>query len=182
MSELKKEIKRKLIHFSGIIYIPCYLLFKLEVLSISILFLLLISIFFEFLRIKKGYFKSISRKNEIGAIGAHIYFLISALLVTIFFPMETAFVAISTSVIGDGVAGIVRKIADSNLASISMFISSIIAIIALGLLDLFSFFAISVGTAVERLKKIGHVSIQDNLSVPLLTAVAHSVKYIFQTL
>ncbi|MEM1578653.1 MAG: hypothetical protein QXN34_00840 [Archaeoglobaceae archaeon] len=181
MSELKKEIIRKLIHLSGIIYIPCYLLFKAEVLFISILFLLLFSALFEFLRIKKGYFRSLSRSDEMSKPGAHIYFLISALFVTIFFPMETAFVAISTSIIGDGVAGIVRKIAGNNLASISMFLSSIFVIKALGILEPFALFAILIGTAVERLKKIGKISIQDNLSVPLVTAVAHSVKYIFQT-
>ncbi|MEM4524009.1 MAG: hypothetical protein QXF29_02760, partial [Archaeoglobaceae archaeon] len=95
------------------------------------------------------------------------------------FPKDTVFVAVVNSVIGDGFAGILRIFGKRSLASIGMFISSSLFLLILDLLNFFSIFASLVGTFVERVKRVGKIKIEDNFSVPILTALADSVKYIF---
>lgn len=180
MNELKREILRKLIHFSGLLYIPGYQFLGYDYILLSIIVLIFIFLPFEILRIKKGYFSLIAREYEMKRVGAHIYFLISILLVTFFFMKDACFVAIITSVLGDGIAGITRKISKNDFTpSFSMFFSSAFACYFFNLLNPYSLSAIFFGTAVERVQKIRRIYIQDNFSVPLATAFSHhSVKYI----
>lgn len=184
MNDLKKEFLRKLIHFSGILYIPAYLAFGVNFVILSLVILILILFPFEVLRLKKGYFRVISREYEERKIGAYMYFLFSILLVTIIFPKDSCFIALLTSIVGDGFAGITRKIFGREyMASLSMFSSSTIAIALIELLDISAIIAVLCGTAVERLRKVKGVYIQDNFSVPIATAFFHnSVKYIMSSI
>ncbi|MEM0350936.1 MAG: hypothetical protein QXU61_04110 [Archaeoglobaceae archaeon] len=176
---IKKELIRKSIHFSGLVYLPSYNIFGPEIVLIALLCLTPLVIILEFLRIKKGLFKSISRDYERELPGAYVYFFSSLLILTMLFPKDTVFVAVVNSVIGDGFAGILRIFGKRSLASIGMFISSSLFLLILDLLNFFSIFASLVGTFVERVKRVGKIKIEDNFSVPILTALADSVKYIF---
>lgn len=183
MSEIKKELLRKLIHFSGLLYIPVYLSFGSQFVILALIAIIAILLPIEVLRLKKGYFRLVSREYEEKKLGAHIYFLFSMLLVTLIFPRDSCFVALTTSIVGDGFAGIVRKLTGKeNLASISMFFSSTIGIALLEFFQISALIAIFCGTAIERIRKVGRIYIQDNFSVPLATAFAdHSVKYIISS-
>lgn len=179
MSDLKRELLRKIIHFSGLLYIPCYSIFGFRTLSLALVCMVPLIGLIEFFRLKKGLFKFILRDYEEKSIGAYVYFFLSLIVLTFFFPKDTAFVAVITSIVGDGFAGIFRHLGKNNLASFAMFTSSSIFILILSLLTPFSIFAVMVGTVVERIKKVRNIKIQDNLSVPFSTALADSVKYIF---
>jgi len=175
---IKEEIFRKLIHFSGLLYIPSYNIFGREILFSALLSLIPFVAILEFFRIRKGLFGCISREYEKRSLGAYVYFLISLILLTSLFPRETAFVAVLTAVVGDGTAGILRRMQRDFLASLAMFASSMLSIHVLGLMDSHSAFAVLIGTLVERIKRVGRMKIEDNLSVPISAALADSVKYI----
>ncbi|MEM2086573.1 MAG: hypothetical protein QXF06_04120 [Archaeoglobaceae archaeon] len=183
MSELRKELLRKLIHFSGLIYIPAYLFLGKELLVLSLIFVIALLLPIEFLRLKRGYFRFLAREYEEKKLGAYMYFLIAILTVTALFPKDSCFVALITAIVGDGTAGIARKISGKdNLASLTMFLSSTFALALLELLQISALIAVLCGTVVERIRKINGIYLQDNFSVPLLTAIAdHSVKYILSS-
>lgn len=179
MIELKREILRKSIHFSGLVYIPVYQILGHELMIIALAFTIALLLPFEALRLRKGYFKAIVRDYEEKKVGAYFYFLLAMFLVTIFFPRDSCFVALVTSIVGDGASGIVKRAFGSNLASTVMLVSSLLVLALLNLLDFASFIAVLCGTLAERVRKLGRFYVQDNMSVPLVTAFSHhSVKYI----
>ncbi|MEM4524389.1 MAG: hypothetical protein QXF29_04710, partial [Archaeoglobaceae archaeon] len=77
---IKKELIRKSIHFSGLVDLPSYNIFGPEIVLIALLCLTPLVIILEFLRIKKGLFKSISRDYERELPGAYVYFFSSLLI------------------------------------------------------------------------------------------------------
>ncbi|MFN3383633.1 MAG: diacylglycerol/polyprenol kinase family protein [Archaeoglobaceae archaeon] len=174
----KKELLRKSIHFSGILYIPFYETFGVEIVSISLIILTFFFAFFEFIRLKRGFLRSVFRDYEQRRIGAYFYFLLALTITTPFFPREAVFIAVSTTIIGDGLAGIVRGFGRDRIASVAMFLSSISVAHFLGLLDLFSLSAIFTATLVERVKNLGNLRLEDNFTVPIVATIVCSVKYI----
>ncbi len=180
MSELKRELLRKSIHFSGLIYIPVYLHFGKEVVVSGIILALLVAFLLEYLRIKHGLFGYLAREYERDKVGAHIYFGFAALLITVLFPMDTCFVAVSTALIGDGIAGIFKRANLEEVATAMMVIAPLafIATFSLAVIPA-ALTACIAGAAVERVEKIGRYYVQDNLSVPVVTAVTYEItKYI----
>jgi dolichol kinase len=179
---IKGEIFRKFVHFCGLFYIPSYEIFGKEILFSVLLILFPIVVFLEILRIKKGFFGYLVREYEKKSFGAYVYFLISLIILTYLFPKESAFVAVLTAIVGDGFAGIFRRMGNELLASLSMFFTSTILIYLIGLMSYHSVFAVLVGTTVERIKKINGVRIEDNISVPLSTAIADSLSSLISDL
>ncbi len=180
MSELKKEVLRKSIHFSGLIYIPAYLHFGRELVVVGIISVLLISAIFEYFRIKRGLLNYLIREYERGKVGAYMYFGIAILLVTILFPGDACFVAVSASLIGDGLAGILRRSALREVATLVMVVAPIAFIVAFSLAVIpAALVACIAGAIVERVERVGGYYLQDNLSVPLVAAVMYEItKYI----
>lgn len=178
---IKKELLRKSIHFSGILYIPFYNIFGVEILSLGFVALLLIASLFEILRLKKAFLQFVVRDYEQSGIGAYFYFLLAFALITPIFSKDATFIAISAAIVGDGFAGILRSFGKDWIASAVMFLSSLSLIYFLELLDLFSFSAIFVATIVERIKEVASFRLEDNFTVPVAAACVYSVKYIFHT-
>lgn len=175
----RKELLRKLVHFTGILYIPLYNIFGVDIISISLAVGVSIAIAFEVLRIKKGFLRSLLREYEINSVASYLYTLIALLFITIFFPKEVVFVSVFTAIVGDGCAGLGRILNRSWTASPLMFMSSLSLTHFFGLLDFFSFSAILVATLVERVKRFSVYRVEDNFTVPISTATVCSVKYIF---
>lgn len=174
----KKELLRKSIHFSGILYIPLYEIFGVEILSTSLFALVLIVGFVEGLRIKKGFLRSVFREHEQREVGAYFYSLLAFALITPFFQKEAVFVAVSTAIVGDGFAGIAKAFGKGQIASFVMFFSSLWVVYILGLLNFFSISAILVATLVEKVKKVRALRLEDNFTVPIVATIVCSVKYI----
>ena len=125
-------------------------------------------------------FNFVSRKYERERIAAYVYFAIAALLITVLFPRDACFVAIAAAIVGDGLAGIVKR-ANFNLAASGvMFLSSYLFVALANLADpLPAVLAIAAATAVEKIDRIGRFYIEDNFSVPVVSALVYSlVKYI----
>ncbi|WP_456329568.1 diacylglycerol/polyprenol kinase family protein [Archaeoglobus sp.] len=181
MSELKKELLRKSIHFSGIVYIPAYLYFGKELVTIGVALTLLFALIFEFFRLKYNLLSGIVREHEKERIGAYIYFGVAILFITLLFPMDAAFSAVLVTLLGDGLGGIVKRLPikrAKNVATIVMVVVPFVASLPL-LSPLPSFMACVSGAIVERVEKVGDYYLQDNLTVPVTAAlVYHSVNYI----
>ncbi|MEM0353333.1 MAG: hypothetical protein QXM15_02400, partial [Archaeoglobaceae archaeon] len=175
---IKKELLRKSIHFSGLLYIPSYEIFGVEIVSISLVTLVCVFALVEVLRLKKGFLRSVFRDHEQEKVGAYFYSLLVFALITPFFQKEAVFVAVTTAIVGDGFAGISKMLGKARVASVAMFISSLSTVYLLGLLNFFSLFAILAATLVERVKKLGDLMLEDNFTVPIVATIVYSVKYI----
>ncbi len=136
---LKIEIKRKLLHLSGLLVPLLYILVGREW-SIIIISIILIGFFMieplrvssiesrKFLERMKPYITSemykflgdridkinkslreIEREDERLCIGAHIYFAIASLIVIILFPKWIVIGAITVATLGDAMAAIIGK-------------------------------------------------------------------------
>lgn len=177
MSELKKELIRKSIHFIGIVYIPAYLCFGKDVLVLGIISALTFSAVFEFFRLKYGILSFMVREYEEKKIGAYIYFGIAMLVVTVIFPAEACFAAILVSIAGDGAGGIVKRAGfrhSNKLATLVMVLLPFSLSPLLPSLNPVPFLLSCIaGAIVERIERIGRYHIQDNLSVPLVSAVIY---------
>ncbi len=181
MSELKKEIIRKSIHFIGLAYVPAYVYLGKEILIIGITAILTFSAVFEIFRLRYGILSFVVREYEKEKIGAYIYFGLATLIVTAVFPMEACFAAILVSIVGDGIGGIVKRLEFQHSGALATMIMVILPF-ALSLIFINPVPALSAciaGALVEKVERVGRYYIQDNLSVPLVAAaVYHSVNYI----
>jgi dolichol kinase len=102
---------------------------------------------------------------------------VALIVVTGLFDESACIAAVTISLVGDGVAGVVKKFQSRNIASFSMFFFSIIALFCLrDYLSLFpSLVACLCATITERIEKVGRFYINDNLSVPVVAALIYSV-------
>jgi len=179
--DLKKEIARKFIHFLGLGYIPAYFLFGKEDLVLILITVFCLVCLIEFFRIKYGILAGLCREHERKAVGAHLYFGLAIIIVTLALPRDACFVALSTSIIGDGIAGIIKKMCSKNVATVFLVICSIIFIFLLNLANLeAAIFAVFIASIVERIEKIWGFYVNDNLTVPIAAGFTYYlVKYIF---
>lgn len=171
-----KEIPRKLVHISGLVYIPAYEAFGRETMVISVVCITAFAIILDVLRRRYRILPDILlRDYERKGVGAFVYFGIAMSVATVLFPKESCYVAIICGSLGDCVAGIAKYHfgLNENVASLLMFLSCIPMLRAMGLLDGRSVIATFAGVAVERVEKVGRIYINDNLSVPLVTAFIH---------
>jgi len=181
---MERELLRKSIHFLGLGYIPLYLNFGR---GITLLVVFLLTVFALVLEIARHKFqilpKFVLRDYETKGIGAYVYFGISALIVTLIFPMKACIVAIVVGSLGDGVAGILKSTNLSRYSSIAMFIISFSFLLSINSIVNFSFYsalaACVVGTLIERIQKIGGYYINDNLSVPIVSALVYYLFLLF---
>ena len=176
---MKAEICRKLIHFTGLGYIPLYIYAGKEVTLLIVASLTLFATLLEIARRRYGVFPQwILRSYEVDGVGAYLYFGISATLITALLPMEACFAGIVLGSLGDGIAGILKKInlKKTNLntiSSVSMFTATLLVLLILGLNPLASFFASAIGVAPERCERVGRIYLNDNLTVPILSALTY---------
>ena len=179
MKSFKREVLRKAIHFLGVGYIPLYLLLGKNNLIIIIGVGLLLFCTLEFLRkVKSGIFPEfLLRDYEKTRVGAHIYFGISALLLTVFYPVSSCFVGIIAASIGDGVAGLLKRSEKyKGISTPAMTIASFFFLFGLnfGLKDQISLipalFAFFLSSLIERKDKIFKIHVDDNLTVPIAAA------------
>lgn len=182
---IEKELLRKSIHFIALGYIPLYLNFGRNITLFVVLSLTAFAIILEFTRHRFQVLPEfLLRDYEARGLGAYVYFGISASIITFVFPMEACILAIVIGSLGDGVAGILKSLGFSKYSSIAMFMSSFSFLFVLNhcCVDLPlspALIACVAGTLIERLQKVGGYYINDNLSVPIVSAsVYHFVVFI----
>ena len=172
-----KEVVRKSIHLMGLMYIPIYLLTDRIMMIIFVFFLTLVAVFIEIFKNKIRWIVWMLREYEKEGIGAHLYFCISVLIITIFFSPQACFVGVICGAAGDGIAGIIRKICTYG-ASISMFLTSSILVLILNTkVDLnipAALISILLATIVEaKVRRVGRFYINDNFTVPLVATFTY---------
>ena len=164
----------------GLGYIPFYILTDRFTTLAAVAFLTSLAIFVEILRRKSHIIPEwILRGYERRGIGAHLYFGVSMLIVTLLFSPRASFVAIACGSAGDGVAGIVKK-ARREYAAPAMLLASLFVLVILsftiGLSVPAALLAAVLATLMEaRLGRVGRYYINDNLSVPLIAAAVYEV-------
>jgi len=181
---IRKEACRKAIHLLGLGYIPLYLVVGKEYTLLVVVALTIFAAFLEILRIRYSIFpRWILRNYEKKGIGAYLYFGISATLITVLLPMEACFAGIVVGSLGDGVAGLIKQTKWKKYAPVAMFASSTLLLVALSHLVSMSipssFVSAIAGTVIERFPKIGKYYINDNLSVPLISAIFYHLTSLF---
>ncbi len=171
MKEIKKEVVRKLLHFLGICYIPAYDILGKEMLAIGLVTVIITLVFFEILRIKHRFLPEILlRKYEKRGIGAHIYMFTGMLVITLLFSKQACFAGVACAIIGDGVAGIVKKMPAKRFSFLVMFLASFATCVILNLNTLCSLFACFFATLIEGVQKVGRAYLNDNFSIPVFAA------------
>ena len=117
----KKELARKLVHFLSLFVLLIYFvtvdLFSRQIAFFLIALLLVIFLEFEYLRIEVGrkipflnnILNFLHRRKEKNRLGAHVYFLIGAILVISIFDMRIAIAAILMTTFGDLAAALIGK-------------------------------------------------------------------------
>ncbi|KPU63094.1 phosphatidate cytidylyltransferase [Thermococcus sp. EP1] len=129
---IKSELKRKVLHLTGLSVPLLYLLFGQKVTIGFVATALIVFVILEPFRIieelrdkvkrKLGLYvreevialvekelEAISREHEKYSIGAHIYFTIGALIIVCLFPRDIAIGAITVATLGDAIAAIIGK-------------------------------------------------------------------------
>jgi len=171
-----KELLRKSIHFLGLSYIPAYDILGRENMIMAVGTITIFAMFIEILRHRyKILPELLLRSYEKRSVGAYIYFGIATFVITVILPRNSCFIGIIVSSLGDGISGILKHLFGLNkhLASLGMLISTMIAVYLLNLLSVPAFFAVIAGVIAERVERIGNFYINDNLSVPLVSAFVH---------
>ncbi len=170
------EIPRKSIHFLGLSYIPAYEILGRENMIIAVGAIVTFAVLMEIFRHRYRIIpEPLLRSYERRGIGAYIYFGMATFVITVLLQKESCFVGIIVGSLGDGISGILKHLfkLNRNLASLGMFASSILAIYLLNLLSIPSFLAVVAGVFAERVERIGRLYINDNLSVPLVSAFVY---------
>ncbi len=115
---LRKEISRKVIHFSSMLIPLAFRYFANNDRKFAFLIIVpvtLLAILFEFLRFynptfKKYFLKSVGhlmRNHELENVSGATYLMVASVVCIAFFPVDITFVAIASLAIGDTLAAIV---------------------------------------------------------------------------
>lgn len=181
MRLLKLELVRKSIHFIGVGYIPLYLYAGKEITLIAVLALTLFAAILEILKLKFDVIPHfLLRDYELRGIGSYLYTGASVSLITVVLPMEACFAGIANGIVGDGVSGL-AKMYKSWISAPIMFISSFLTLFVVSyfaFVDL-NYYAVVLscagGVAADRFPRVGGRYINDNFSIPLVSAVLYGL-------
>lgn len=178
--KMKKEIFRKLIHLSSIIYPILYIFFlsKKQMLFITCsiaVFLIMLDIIRKYCtpikRISAKIFYYVCREKELeGAVLGSTYFMIGTFLTILFFSKKIAVASLFILIISDTAASLVGKAVPSRKLyqhkSLSGFIAFIISSIIIS--AFFNYFFIIPSIAVAFLELYAQkLRIDDNLLIPV---------------
>ncbi len=194
-TKLLTEFKRKLIHISSI-FIPLsykYLFGFNRKLFVIILFgITLLSIIIDFMRLEHHsvkklflkYFGNLLRHHEIENFTAATFLMLSALLSIAVFPPEIAFISLVFLAIGDTSAALIgtnfgkRKLFGTKKSlegSLACFLSCM-AMVMIFNIDPFIGF---VGAVAATIAEFSHISLDDNIKIPIISGLIMSIAGVF---
>lgn len=174
------EIKRKLVHLSSAIYILIYYLintyFSQRTALLTLVFILIIFSFLEFLKLKYHrqipFFHQIYRDNEMNSLSGSIYLLIGVIIAFAIFDFNIAVTAILMMIIGDSASAIMGRIGKHKLdglrASWEGVISEFLIDIALGFIFLNNIPIIFVMALTATFVETTLKPVDDNLAIPVV--------------
>ena len=191
-----RELKRKGIHFIGLLIPICYYFFREEdkFIAVTILFALT-AIYFaiELLRLTNKqaqnyfltHFSSFLRTHEKQHITGTAYYLLSAFLSVLFFEKELAIACLSFLVLGDMLAALVgKKFGHTKILankSLEGSLSCFAACLVIGLFVAWLFPAhltpqvVVIGALTATIVELLSLWIDDNLTIPLISGLVMEV-------
>jgi len=198
--DFENELSRKAIHLSSISIPIIYYHIQKEIALMILLPLFLGFFLVDFLKmyvkpLSRWYYKvfsSMLRPHELDENKPHFngatFVMFSACVTIAFFPKMIAIAAFTILIISDSVAALIgrkfgkHKIAGKTLeGSSAFFISAMFIVAYTPNLDILAGSIMSLVATVAELFpiKLGHFTIDDNLTVPILSGIAAYLYYIF---
>ena len=171
--ELKKEMLRKIIHVSGLAYIPAVILLGSEIVASAVIVITFIAILFEFQRKRRRTSVDfLLRDYERKRIPGYIYTGMAFSIITPFFSTEACIVSAVAAFAGDGVAGIVKRI-KPELSLLSFIMPSLILTVLLPVNQIYALASILIASLFDGRRW------EDNFTVPLSSAFSYWILEIF---
>ena len=113
-TKLAKEIRRKLIHVSGVIVPISILMLGKTLTAILVALALIFALILEFMRLNGKINLPEVRDKEHNKVAGYIYYILGSLITVIIFPPMIAIVAMLNLSLGDTVSGIVGSVFDNS--------------------------------------------------------------------
>jgi phytol kinase len=117
----KRELARKFVHLLSVLILIIYIfasdIFNVKIALMILVFILIVSLEFEYFRIEVGnkipilgrVWKYVRRDKEKGKIGGDVFFIVGAILVLAIFDLRIAMVAMLMTTFGDAAAALIGK-------------------------------------------------------------------------
>jgi phytol kinase len=117
----KRELARKFVHLLSVLILIIYIfasdIFNVKIALMILVFILIVSLEFEYFRIEVGnkipilgrVWKYVRRDKEKGKIGGDVFFIVGAILVLAIFDLRIAIVAMLMTTFGDAAAALIGK-------------------------------------------------------------------------
>jgi dolichol kinase len=195
-TKLVKEIRRKLIHLTGLLVPLSILAFGKTITAILIALALLVALILEAGRLNGRISLPEVRDKEKNSVAGYIYYILGSLLTVIIFEPMIAVTSMLMLSLGDAVSGIVGSILEranvrDNCASIRLkplpiVVSMFLVCLAIGFLSstitqlpFRVYFAGAVGATVADSLAVnaGGRTLDDNLIIPLLSGFMMSLAF-----
>lgn len=197
--KLRYEIARKTIHLASL-SIP--LIYSLISRDLALLILVPLFIGFFLVDVLKNFFGPVARwyhrtfdamlrSHELKSESIHLngatYMVMSALLLVLFFPKLIAITAFTIVAVSDTIAAVIGKkfgkhqFGEKSIeGSVAFFISAVLLVALFPRLNLFIGIIMAVAATLTEAftDRIGNFKIDDNLSIPLVSAVAGMLCYL----
>ncbi len=175
MRSLKKEIVRKIIHVSGLIYIPTLILLGKKLIAFTIIAITLLVILFEIKQKRKGTaIDQLLREYEQTRIPSYIFTGIAFSIITPFFSVDACIISAITAFAGDGVAGIAKRL-KSELAFPAFILPCLILIFLLSMNLVPAILSMIISSIFDGRKW------EDNFTIPVSAAIVYeTLEFILQ--
>ncbi|MBE8539763.1 hypothetical protein [Geoglobus acetivorans] len=166
---LKKEMARKTIHISGLLYIPSMIYLGKDFTAIIVAAITITAILFEFSRRRRrtaidGLLRDYERKR----IPGYIYTGVAFSAITPFFSTEACIVSAVAAFAGDGVAGIVKRVRP-GLAVPAFILPCLTLILLLPVNPVYALISVLISSLLDGRRW------EDNLTIPISAALSYEL-------
>lgn len=166
---MKREIARKTIHISGLLYLFLLKYLGREITALIVIPLTLSAILFEFARKRKTtVIDNLLRDYEKSRIPGYIYTGLAFSLITPFFSTESCMISAITAFAGDGFAGVAKRV-NKSLAIPAFVIPSFLLSILFNLNPVLCMMTTIISSLFDGRKW------EDNLTIPISSALTYEV-------
>jgi dolichol kinase len=192
---LVREVRRKLIHLTGLTVPACILLFGITVAAAFVAVAMTVALVLEFLRLRGLLALPAVREGEQARVAGYVYYILGSLLTLLFFPPMIALTAILMLSLGDTASGIIGSVLQgsevrdlgSNVRKVKplpaglgiFFVSLLVGYISSSVTDLpfVVYLAGAVGATFADVYPVflGGRALDDNFTIPLYASVMMSL-------
>lgn len=167
--KVRKEVIRKSIHISGILYIPSIIYFGKDLTSLGVITMTIAAILFEMARKRrKTAIDVLLREYERKRIPGYIYTGVAFSIITPFFSINACIISAIAAFAGDGISGIMKRV-KPHLSIPSFVITSFLISLLMPVNQLFSLASIIIASFFDGKRW------EDNFTIPITAALSYEV-------